>query len=1053
MVVLRGMRGFGRVFALFAVFAVGLAVWPASGLAVSSVPSSSTWVTNDPVESVAVDSHGRVYLGGDFSEVGPRIGHGLSLTTSDDQPAAGWPDVNGPVLAVVSDGTGGWFIGGEFTYVGGVARSGLAHINSDATLDMSWDPEPACDSSCPTLPTGVPAEVDALAVSGGELFVGGSFSSIGDQSVSDLAAVSTSGSGVVDASWAPDPSCAYADASCVNTLVVLGSELFVGGYFTAIGGQSLSNLAELSTSGTGAADATWDPDPNGVVFSLVLSGSELFAGGGFTSIGGQSRSELAELSTQGSGAVDPTWNPNPNRPKMVPDEVNALTLSGSSLFVGGVFERIGGQPRNDLAELSTTGAGDADPNWNPAGISSPAVNALTVSDGYLYVGGSFGLLGGVRQDDLARVSTTGTGAADASWDPNVNGVVDAVAAASSSIYAGGEFTSAGALNVYTNGELVRLNPDGSLDQTWNPDVYGSIEALDVSGGQLYVAGLFNEAYQATESIARISLATGQLDPNWKPDIGTDVRVDTLAISAGDVYIGGDDLLDKLPTTGNGQPDPSWTPNPNGDVSALALSGPELYVGGDFTAVGGQPRNGIAKLSTSGNGSADPNWNPNLNLAYGYSLGPLAVAGNSVYLSGDFAAPNNLFQCGLVELSGDGTGQADPSWNPAPNGCVYASAVADNELYVAGSFSSIGGQARTGLAALSLTGTGDADPSWNPGVGPGFVDDIASVGSLATSGNGLVMGGYFGSIGPYSTSGVEVFGDISLPSVTLTTPANGATYTPGQSVSADYSCSDPGGVVALASCDGPVASGQEIDISTPGQYSFAITATDADGNTRTETATYAVAGPPSASITTPAHNPIYTLGQFIRATYSCQESRYGPGLESCVGTVPDGAPIDTATAGKHQLEVTATSTDGQTDTRTVSYTVLPGNRFVVSRVEPHPNGSTDLLISIPGAGTLDVMETAWDDNRARAADLLQPAQRRFVISRKHLTISRAGNVRIHVTLNRHGETLLHHHRYRVVFRLWISYTPAGGQQRNIGIYDLHFSRSPLTTSSIGRRPTS
>ena len=33
-------------------------------------------------------------------------------------------------------------------------------------------------------------------------------------------------------------------------------------------------------------------------------------------------------------------------------------------------------------------------------------------------------------------------------------------------------------------------------------------------------------------------------------------------------------------------------------------------------------------------------------------------------------------------------------------------------------------------------------------------------------------------------------------------------------------------------------------------------------------------------------------------------------------------------------------------------------------------------------------------------------------------------------------LVAHHTYRVTLRLWISYTPTGGQQRNIGYYDLH-----------------
>jgi hypothetical protein len=443
-----------RIVLVVAWILLGLAA-PATAAALSSVPSSSAYVTNGGVTAVATDGSGRVYLAGGFTQVGPRIGHGLSLTPSDDQPAVGWPDVNGPVDAVASDGSGGWFIGGVFSYVGGVARDGLAHIESNGTVDRDWDPD---------VTGGV---VDALAVSGAGLFVGGSFSSVGGQALANLALVSTTGAGAVDASWDPAPSCSPY-GTCVDTLVASGSELFVGGAYNAIGGQALSNLAQLSTGGTGAAVAGWDPDPDGWVYSLALSGSELFVGGSFSSIGGQSRTLIAEVSTSGAGAADATWNPNPGTFRYEHDGVYAMALSGSDLFVGGIFAGIGGQTYDNLAELSTNGTGAADPTWDPAGNPTldgqPTVNALAVCDGELYVGGSFFDLGGVRQNDLARLSLTGAGAGDASWHPNVNNTVNALGVAGSDLYAGGVFTSAGSLNVHRDG-LARLNPDGALDQT------------------------------------------------------------------------------------------------------------------------------------------------------------------------------------------------------------------------------------------------------------------------------------------------------------------------------------------------------------------------------------------------------------------------------------------------------------------------------------------------------------------------------------------------------------------------------------------------------------
>jgi hypothetical protein len=116
-----------------------------------------------------------------------------------------------------------------------------------------------------------------------------------------------------------------------------------------------------------------------------------------------------------------------------------------------------------------------------------------------------------------------------------------------------------------------------------------------------------------------------------------------------------------------------------------------------------------------------------------------------------------------------------------------------------------------------------------------------------------------------------------------------------------------------------------------------------------------------------------------------------------------------------------------------------NRVQVSHIRPHPDGTTDLQITTSAPGSITLLETAWKDNRATAANLLQPAPRRFIISRQHVTATGAYTFYVHVRLNARGRRLLRHHRYRVVFRLWVSFTPLNGRQRNVGVYGLHFSR--------------
>ncbi len=70
------------------------------------------------------------------------------------------------------------------------------------------------------------------------------------------------------------------------------------------------------------------------------------------------------------------------------------------------------------------------------------------------------------------------------------------------------------------------------------------------------------------------------------------------------------------------------------------------------------------------------------------------------------------------------------------------------------------------------------------------------------------------------------------------PIDGYTYMQGSAVAANYRCEDA--LSGLASCTGAVPNGQHIDTSTPGTFTFTVTATDAAGNKTQVSHTYNVA---------------------------------------------------------------------------------------------------------------------------------------------------------------------------------------------------------------------
>jgi hypothetical protein len=82
-------------------------------------------------------------------------------------------------------------------------------------------------------------------------------------------------------------------------------------------------------------------------------------------------------------------------------------------------------------------------------------------------------------------------------------------------------------------------------------------------------------------------------------------------------------------------------------------------------------------------------------------------------------------------------------------------------------------------------------------------------------------------------------EYATPQITITSPANSASYALGSTVLAAYHCSEGGITNAIATCTGTVATGQPIDTSSTGAKAFTVTATDQAGNQTTTTITYTV----------------------------------------------------------------------------------------------------------------------------------------------------------------------------------------------------------------------
>jgi hypothetical protein len=268
-----------------------------------------------------------------------------------------------------------------------------------------------------------------------------------------------------------------------------------------------------------------------------------------------------------------------------------------------------------------------------------------------------------------------------------------------------------------------------------------------------------------------------------------------------------------------------------------------------------------------------------------------------------------------------------------------------------------GQGGTGGANVAAGGGGGGGAFGGGGAGGGAASVTGTFVSAAGGGGGggssLAPGGATGVAADGTSASVTItytIPDTTGPTISIVSPQDGASFQLGATVDASYSCADEAGGSGLATCSGPVASGSPIDTSTAGAKSFAVTATDLAGNTATKSVHYTVSapaapGPPTVSIKTPAASATYTLGQLVRAAYTCKDGAGGPGIKTCTGTVAKGRPIDTSSPGPFTFKVRAISSDGQQTSKSVNYVVAPSS-----------NANAKLIVGAakkPGAGTSTV----------------------------------------------------------------------------------------------------
>jgi N-acetylneuraminic acid mutarotase len=331
------------------------------------------------------------------------------------------------------------------------------------------------------------SNVYALAVVGQDLYVGGDFSNTADDVITGLNGIAKYDSLTHTWSALPDQGL----AGYVEALAVIGTDLYVGGWFTETYNGSLTGLGRIARFSI--SENKWYALPNiwtysEEVIAFAVVGNDLYVGGTFYyTVDSVIYNGIAKFSGGAWSALPKNW---------LDGRVDAFAINGNDLYVCGQLwvtpDTLSHIFRFDLSNSTWFPL----PNGGLNGTTS--VFALIGSD--LYVGGQFsGTMDGqvTNLNHIARFDINSS-----TWFalPNngLNGNVFALAAGGTDLYVGGDFTNTAVGNVSGLNHIAMFN---TANNTWsalsngglNSNVHnGNVRALTVTGGYLVVGGQFDQ---------------------------------------------------------------------------------------------------------------------------------------------------------------------------------------------------------------------------------------------------------------------------------------------------------------------------------------------------------------------------------------------------------------------------------------------------------------------------------------------------------------------------------------------------------------------------------
>ncbi len=505
-------------------------------------PSSNSTFIRD-IETVSLQSDGKIIIGGNFNRYNGGIISKVARLNADGSLDTNFNNVDdegfstGAVFSSLVKSDGKIVVGGAFKYLKQRRLSRIAQLNSNGSIDVNFNPTIGPSAGLATTTSTIVNKIMPHPTQG--FYVAGQFIEYDDNFSRNIARLTSDGSYDPSFTTGTDIFNGF-DDEVLDFVVQADGKVVVVGEFENYNQVATGGIIRLNPNGS--IDNTFivgsgvDTSNNRRIETIVLQPDGKFLiSGFFIEFNGSPLEYFGRLNSNGS--IDTTFNTGSG----VNNADAIFLLDNGKILLSGVSNYNGTSILGKLARINSDGS--LDNTFNASGILGGEVSTFKqLSNGQYLIGGIFGSIAN-PQPSLLRLNSDGSidnsfNVDDIMLTANSNGVInDIELQADGKIIIGGNFTT---IKSRTIRGLARLNGDGTLDTTFNPEVinnniesYSGINEFSKvtdlhleDSGRLLVAGdfgVYNNEFK-TPLIAVYADIPAILSTNLLKNIAKDLRL-------------------------------------------------------------------------------------------------------------------------------------------------------------------------------------------------------------------------------------------------------------------------------------------------------------------------------------------------------------------------------------------------------------------------------------------------------------------------------------------------------------------------------------------------